>query len=180
MSDTSSSGAAFPEEIDLLPANSKLDAILAERVLGASVRRHKEWTGYENWIATTPEGETLYIMVSPHGIFTWEPLWTPSTDHSQALALVQHLFQHSEYRSITEQVTEDNGYSATLWPQQPVDHEATEARPGDGPQPMEPYSVTGTGPTPALAVCRAVYKAASRMRPPQMDADGKEKPSGDE
>ncbi len=175
MTDPISSHPQFPDNVDLYPADPELDAILAERVLGARVSRHKEWTGYENWIATTPDGAEFYIRVSPHGVFASVPLWNPSTNRSDAQALVQYLFRHSDYRTITEEVTEGNGYSATLWAHRPVDNEGTGARPGDRPQhvEMETYSATGTGPTLALAVCRAAYKAASNMRSRQMDANNR-------
>lgn len=162
MADEISPASVFPDNIDLDPAGPELDALLAERVLGAKVGRYKEgWSGYENWIATTPDGTELYIVLSPHSVFGAAPLWNPSINLSDAQELLQHLHTHSDYRTMTEEVTGENGYSVTLWARRPIDKQAAGARPGDGSQPMETYSVTGAGPTPALAVCRAVYKAAS-------------------
>jgi len=170
MTDSIGSAPVFPDDIDLLPAGPELDCPLAERVLGARVGRYKEvWSGYENWIATTPDGAQFYIRLSPHSALGAAPLWNPSTNLSDAQVLVQHLFMHSDYRSATEEGTEEEGYEATLWPQRPADSDVTGARRGDRPQHVEMFSVTGTGPTPSLAVCRAVYKAASDMRPHQMD-----------
>jgi len=172
MTDAIGSGPVFPDNIDLLPAGPELDCLLAERVLGAKVGRYKEvWSGYENWIATTPDGAQLYIKLSPHSALGAAPLWNPSTNLSDAQVLVQHLFMHSNYRSVTEEGTDEDGYAATLWAQRPA-RPATGARLGDGPRHMEIYSVTGTGPTPTLAVCRAVYKAASDMRPHETTSDG--------
>jgi hypothetical protein len=168
MADARSSGLVFPDDIDIYPAGPELDCILAERVLGARVGRYKEqWSGYENWIATTPDGAEFYIGLSPHSAYGAAPLWNPSTNLSDAQVLVQHLYVHSDYRTLTEEVTEEHGYSATLRTQRPVDNEVTGKRPGDRPQHVETYSVTGTGPTRALAVCRAVYKAARYMGPRQ-------------
>ena len=173
MTDVISGGSEFPGNIDLYPAGPELDAILAERVLGARVGRYKEgWSGYENWIATTPDGAEFYIMVSPHSVFGAVPLWNPSINLSDAQVLVRYLYMYSDYRSMTEESTEEtgeDGYSATLWAHRPLDPTVTGVRPGDGRQSVETYSVTGYGPTPALAVCRAVYKAASDMRPRQVD-----------
>ena len=172
MTNATSSGSVFPDNIDHYPAGPELDAILAERVLGARVGRYSEgWSGYENWIATTPDGAEYYILVSPHSVYGAVPLWNPSTNLSDAQVLVQHLYMHSDYQTMTEDVTEENGYSAMLWAQRPVDNEVTGARPVDVPQHMEICSVTGTGPTPALALCRAVYNAASGRRPHQLDAN---------
>jgi hypothetical protein len=166
MADVKSSGPLLPDDIDLYPAGPELDCILAERVLGATVGRYKElWSGYENWIATTPDGAQFYIKLSPHSAYGAAPLWNPSTNLSDAQVLVQHLYAHSDYRALTEEVTGENGYSATLQARRPVDNEVTGMRPGDKPQHMETYSVTGTGSTQALAVCRAVYKAACDMGP---------------
>ncbi len=183
VTDAISSGSVFPDNIDHYPAGPELDAILAERVLGARVGRYAEgWSGYKNWIATTLDGAELYILLSPHSAYGAAPLWNPSTNRSDAQVLVQHLYMHSDYRTMTEEVTEENGYSATLWTlsaQRPVDNEVTGAgagagaRPEDVPQHGGTSSVTGSGPTPALAVCRAVYKAASGMRPRQMDANNR-------
>jgi hypothetical protein len=181
VTDAISSGSVFPDNIDHYPAGPELDAILAERVLGAKVERYTEgWSGYQNWIATTLDGAELYILLSPHSVYGAAPLWNPSTNRSDAQVLVQHLYVHSDYRTMTDEVTEENGYSATLWAlpaQRPVDNEVTGAgagaRPGDVPQHRGTSSVTGTGPTPALAVCRAVYKAASGMRARQMDANNR-------
>jgi hypothetical protein len=155
-----------PENIDLYPAGPELDTILAERVLGARVGRYREeWSGYENWIATTPDGAQFYILLSPHSAYGAAPLWNPSTNLSDAQVLVEHLYMHSDYRTMTEEATEETGYSATLWAHRPVNNEATGARPADRPQHVETYNITGTGPTRELAVCRAVYKAASDLRP---------------
>ncbi len=178
LTDDLSSGSVFPDNIDHYPAGPELDAILAERVLGATVGRYREgWSGYENWVATTPDGAEFFIVVSPHSAYEAVPLWNPSTNLSDAQVLVQHLYMHSDYQTMTEEVTEENRYSATLSAQRPVDNEGTGAgagaRPRDRPQHGESYSVTGTGPTPALAVCHAVYKAASAMRSLQMDANNK-------
>jgi hypothetical protein len=169
MADAISSGSLFPDDIDLYPAGPELDALLAERVLGARVGLYKEgWSGYENWIAFTPDGEELYIVLSPHSAYA-APLWNPSTNLSDAQVLVQHLYMHSDYRTLTEEVTGENGYSATLWAQRPVDNEATETHPGERHHHVEAYSAKGTVPTRALAVCRAVYKAAADMRLRQID-----------
>jgi len=179
LTDDISSGSVFPDNIDHYPAGPELDALLAERVLGARVGRYTEgWSGYKNWIVNTPDGAELYILLSPHSIFGAAPLWKPSTNRSDAQVLVQHLYMHSDYRTMTEEITEENGYSATLWTlsaQRRVANEVTGAgaHPGDRPQHGESYSVTGTGSTPALAVCRAVYKAASGMRPRQMNANNR-------
>jgi hypothetical protein len=174
MTDVISSGSMSPDNIDLYPAGPELDAILAERVLGARVGRYEEkWSGYENWIATTPDGTEFYIMLSPHSVYGAAPLWNPSTNLSDAQVLVQHLYAHSDYRTMTEEATEENGYSVTLWAQRAVDNEATGVRPGDRPHHMETDSVTGTGPTRALAVSRAVYKAASDTRPSHIAADNR-------
>ena len=155
-----------PDNIDLYPAGPELDALLAERVLGARVGRYKEeWSGYENWIATTPDGAEFYILLSPHSAYGPAPLWNPSTNLSDAQVLVEHLYMHSDYRTMTEETTEENGYSVTLWAQRAFDNEVTGTRFAERPQHVETYSATGTGPTRELAVCRAVYKAASDMRP---------------
>jgi hypothetical protein len=108
-------------------------------------------------------------MVSPHS--SLEPLWNPSTNLSDAHVLVRYLYMHSEYRSITEEGTDEDGYSATLWAHRPldVDMAVTALQPRQGRQWVEISSVAGSGPTPALAVCRAVYKAASAMSPRQVD-----------
>jgi hypothetical protein len=174
MADEISSGSVFPDNIDLYPAGPELDALLAERVLGARVRRYKEgWSGYENWIVVTPDGEELYIELSPHSVYGGAPLWNPSTNLSDAQVLVRQLYMHSNYRTLTQEVTEEIGYAATLWAQRPVDNEVTGAHHGDRPQHVEAYCATGTGLTPALAVCRAVYKAASDMRLPQIDENNR-------
>ena len=167
MSDVISGGQELPDNIELYPAGPELDCLLAERVLGARIGRYKEWTGYENVVATDPDGAKFYIMISPHS--SPEPLWNPSTNLSDAQELVRYLYGHSDYRSMTEQGTDEDGYCATLWAHRPLDPAVTRVRPGDGTQWVESYSVTGSGPTRALAVCRAVYKAASDMRPRQVD-----------
>jgi hypothetical protein len=173
MTDEIGAGSLFPENIDLYPAGPELDVILAERVLGARVGRYKEeWSGYENWIATTPNGAELYIVLSPHSAFGAAPLWNPSTNLADARELVQHLYNRSDYRTMTEAFSGEHGYSATLWARRPVGAEAPGARPGDGPEHGEAYSATGTAATAALAVCRAVYKAASGMRPGPAEGRG--------
>jgi hypothetical protein len=169
VTDEISRDPAFPDNIDLYPAGPELDAILAERVLGAKVGRYKEWTGYVNVIASDPDGAQFYFEVSPHFALAPVPLWNPSVNLSDAQVLVQYLYMHSDYRSMTEEGTDENEYSATLWAQRHLDTAVTGAHPGDGTRRIETYSVTGSGPTPALAVCRAVYKAASDMRPRQVD-----------
>ena len=64
MTDAMGSGPALPDNIDHYPAGPALDAILAERVLGARVGRYREeWSGYENWVATTPGGAEFFIVV---------------------------------------------------------------------------------------------------------------------
>lgn len=170
MTDVASGTPHFPDNIDNHQAGISLDCLLAARVLGAKVSRIREgWSGYHNRIATTPDGEEYYFELSPHSVYGPAPLWKPSTNLSDAQVLVQHLYKHSDYRSMTEEGTAEDGYSATLWAERPFDTVGTGAQSGDKPQRAELYSVTGSGPTPALAVCRAVYKAASDMRPHQVD-----------
>jgi hypothetical protein len=171
MTHVTRSGPEFPENIDLYSAGAELDCLLAEHVLGAKIGRYKDWGGYENVVATDPDGAKFYIMVSPHSLV--EPLWNPSTNLSDAHVLVRYLYMHSEYRSITEEGTDEDGYSATLWAHRPldVDMAVTALQPRQGRQWVEISSVAGSGPTPALAVCRAVYKAASAMSPRQVDTE---------
>jgi hypothetical protein len=153
MTDTSGSGSVFPDNIDQCPAGQELDALLAERVLDANVGRYKEeWSGYENWVATTPDGAEFFIVVSPHSAYGAVPLWNPSTNFSDAQVLLEYLYMYSDYRTMTEEVTEAHHYCVTLWAQ----HEGT-------------ISITGMGPSRALALCRAVYKAASTMQPDASD-----------
>jgi hypothetical protein len=166
MTDVTSGTPQFPDNIDDHPAGLTLDCLLAERVLGAKVSRITEgWSGYYNRIAITPDGEEYYFELSPHSVYGPAPLWQPSTNLSDAQVLVQHLYMHSDYRTMTEEGTAEDGYSATVWAERPSDTVGTGAQPGDRPQRAESYSVTGSGPTPALALCRAVYKAARDMRP---------------
>ncbi|HKP51777.1 MAG TPA: hypothetical protein VJ183_03900 [Chloroflexia bacterium] len=168
MTNETSRNPAFPDNIDLYAAGPELDAILAERVLDARVGRYEErWSGYWNVIATAPDGAQLYIEVSPHFALGPVPLWNPSTNLSDAQVLVRHLYMHSDYWSMTEEGTDETGYSVTLWAKRPLDPAVTGVKPGDGRQWVEISSVTGSGPTPAIAICRAVYKAASDMRPRQ-------------
>ena len=168
MSDVKSEGSGLPDNIDLHPAGYQLDCLLAERVLGATVRRYEErWSGYENVVATGLDGAMYYIMVSPHSPL--EPLWNPSTNLADAQALLQHLYTNSDYLSMTEEGTDENGYSATLWSPRPLesgvarphDPRAAGVQPGEGREWAEIHSVTGYGPSRALALCRALYKAAS-------------------
>ena len=179
MSEVKSGGSGLPDKIDLHPAGYELDCLLAERVLGATVRRYKEgWSGYENVVATGSDGAMYYIMVSPHSPL--EPLWNPSINLSDAQTLLRHLYRNSDYLSMTEEGTDENGYSVTLWAPRPVDPGvarpldpraagAAGVQPGDGREWTEIHSVTGYGPSRALALCRALYKAASDMRPHQVE-----------
>src|SRR3954470_9602514 len=138
VTDAISSGPVFPDNIDLYPAGPELDCILAGRVLGARVGRYKEeWSGYENWIAVTPDGAEFYIELSPHSAYGAAPLWNPSTNLSDAQVLVQHLYMHSDYRTLTEEITGENEYSATFWAQRPIDNEVRGARLADRPQQVE-------------------------------------------
>src|SRR6476469_8876063 len=146
MTDATGAGAAFPDDIDQHPAGPELDVVLAERVLGARVGRYREtWSGYENWVATTPEGAELFIMVSPHSAYGAVPLWNPSTDLADAQGLAQHLRMDVDYRTMTDEATGEKRYSVTLPAQRPVQNAApgAEARPGDAPQQGETHSVTG-------------------------------------
>ena len=173
MTDALSAGSLLPDDIDQHPAGPELDALLAERVLRARLGRYRElWSGYENWIATTPDGAELFIMVSPHTAYGAVPLWNPSTNVEDAQALVQHWSMRAGYRPTIEEGAEEQGYTVTLSAQRPVDH----AAPGAGARPPGPpqeaiYSATGTAPTRALALCRALYKAASAMRPREPGGD---------
>jgi hypothetical protein len=174
MTDAMNLGSVFPDNIDDHPSGRTLDCLLAERVLGAKVSRITEgWSGYHNKIAITPDGEEYYFELSPHSVYGNAPLWEPSNNLSDAQVLVQHLYMHSDYRSMTEEGTAEHGYTATLWAERPFDTVGTGAQPGDRPQRAQRYSVTGSGSTPALALCRAVYKAARDMRPRQMDANNR-------
>jgi hypothetical protein len=163
MPDIADAGRPFPDSIDHYPAGPELDCLLAERVLGARIARYKEWTGYENVVATDPAGTTFFIIVSPHSPF--EPLWNPSTNPSDAKELARYLYSQSDYRSMSEDGSEEDGNSITLWAHRPLETEVTGVGPGDGRQLAEIWCVRGYGPTPALAVCRAVYKAVSDVRP---------------
>jgi hypothetical protein len=167
MTDITLGRMEFPDNIDLYPAGPELDALLAEIVLGAEIDRYRDWAGYVNLVATGPDGAKLYIEVSPH--YAPVPLWNPSTNPSDAQVLIQYLYTHSDYRSMSVEGTDEAGYSITLWARRPLDTALTGAAPGDGPQRAETYSVTRFGPTLALAVCRAVYKVALDMRPRQVD-----------
>lgn len=171
MTDARKWGHEFPDNIDLYPAGSELDCLLAERVLGATIGRYKEWTGYENVVATDLDGATFYIMLSPHSVYGAVPLWNPSGNISDAHILVRYLYMHSEYQSITEEGSDEDGYSATLWAHRPRNRAPAGMRvePGDERQLVELSSVRGSGPTQALAVCRAVYKASACMRPRPVD-----------
>ena len=66
MSEVKSGGSGLPDKIDLHPAGYELDCLLAERVLGATVRRYKEgWSGYENVVAPLSAGTALEPLNQP-------------------------------------------------------------------------------------------------------------------
>jgi hypothetical protein len=172
-SEPTETGAPFPDDVDPYPAGPELDALLAERVLGARIERKIAWGGYQSVMAIDPQGVVLYIMVSPHNAPL--PLWNPSTDLSDAEALLQQLYMRSDFRGLSEEGTDESGYVATLWALRPLDTphntkaEVAGMPAAGGPRWALRYSVTGSGPTRALALCRAVYKAAAYMEAPRAE-----------